>query len=173
MSSKSKYPWYKERLKTKYSKDINPVNYYKNWTFLKDGQDDFRDGFPSTDENVIIKPRRGPSPAFILDDKSSTTSSTSSRAQRGYHAKKLTSEERLYSSKIPATDRKWKRVLQLEENLLAHPLALFPDLEQGLNPELYEEIVDILDPDLLDMLGSEEDLSSRFNLFRLQGLKLF
>ena len=72
MSSKSKYPWYKERLKTKYSKDINPVNYYKNWTFLKDGQDDFRDGFPSTDENVIIKPRRGPSPAFLLDDKSST-----------------------------------------------------------------------------------------------------
>ena len=51
---------------------------------------------------------------------------------------------------------------------MAHPLALFPDLEQGLNPELYEEIVDILDPDLLDMLGSEEDLSSRFNIFFCQ-----
>jgi len=170
MSSKSKYPWYKERLKTKYSKDINPVHYYKNWTFLKDGQDDFRDGFPSTDDQVVIKPRRGPSPAFLLDDKSSTSSgSTNSRASRGHHAKKLSAEERLYSSKIPATDRKWKRVLQLEANLLAHPLALFPDLEQGLNPELYEEIVDILDPDLLDIMGSEDDVSSRSDQSELTG----
>ena len=51
--------------------------------------------------------------------------------------------------------------MQLEENLLAHPLALFPDLEEGLNPELYEEIVDILDPDLLDIIGSEDGSSSR------------
>ena len=31
-------------------------------------------------------------------------------------------------------------MIQLEENLLAHPLALFPNLEQGINPDLYEEI---------------------------------
>ena len=101
------------------------------------------------------------SPAFIFDDAKSSSSSNSSRASRGYHAKKLTNEERLFSNKIPATDRKWKRIMQLEENLLAHPLALFPDLEEGLNPELYEEIVDILDPDLLDIIGSEDGSSSR------------
>lgn len=49
-------------------------------------------------------------------------------------------EEIIYSSKIPNAERKWKRVIQLEENLLAHPLALFPNLEQGINPDLYEEI---------------------------------
>ena len=41
--------------------------------------------------------------------------------------------------------------------MLGHPLALFPTLENGLSPELYEEIVDILEPDLLDMSDSETD----------------
>jgi len=151
----SKYPWYKERLKTKYSKDFNPTHYYKNWTFLKSGLDDFRDGFPKDEPDVIIKPNRGPSPLFtgINDDNSSTASSKTARSC--FQAKNLSASERLYSTKIPAAERKWRRVLQLEENLLAHPLALFPDLEQGLNPELYEEIVDILDPDLLDILESD------------------
>jgi hypothetical protein len=67
----------------------------------------------------------------------------------------FSAKELLISKRIPAAERKLKRVLKLEDNLLAHPLALFPNLEQGLNPELFEEVVDILDPDLLDMLVSE------------------
>ena len=47
------------------------------------------------------------------------------------------------------------------ENYSTDTLALFPDLEQGLNPELYEEIVDILDPDLLDIIGSDDETASR------------
>lgn len=43
--------------------------------------------------------------------------------------------------------------------MLGHPLALFPTLENGLSPELYEEIVDILEPDLLDMSDSETEES--------------
>jgi hypothetical protein len=42
-------------------------------------------------------------------------------------------------------------------------LALFPTLEDGLSPELYEEIVDILDPDLIDIADGEstpDNLSS-------------
>ena len=35
-------------------------------------------------------------------------------------------------------------------------MALFPHLENGLSPELYEEIVDILDPDLIDIDQSED-----------------
>ena len=49
-------------------------------------------------------------------------------------------DEILFSKKLPAAERKQKRIQQLEQNLLAHPLALFPNLEQGLNPELYDEI---------------------------------
>ncbi len=42
---------YKERLKTKYIKSLGPKDtskflHGKNWTFLKDGLDDFRDGLP-------------------------------------------------------------------------------------------------------------------------------
>jgi len=156
MSGNSKFPWYKERLKTKYSKDVNPVYHHKNWTFLKTGLDDFRDGFPPDEDEIIIKPKRGPSPIFTgLDD--STSSSNNSKASRSYNSRKLSPEEIIYSSKIPNAERKWKRVIQLEENLLAHPLALFPNLEQGINPDLYEEIVDILDPDLLDMIGSDDE----------------
>lgn len=165
MSENSKFPWYKERLKTKFSKDVHPIYHHKNWTFLKTGLDDFRDGFPPEVDDIVIKPKRGPSPIFTgLDD--STTSSIKSKASRSYNSRKLSPEEIIYSSKIPNAERKWKRVIQLEENLLAHPLALFPNLEQGINPDLYEEIVDILDPDLLDMIGSddESDGSSETNL---------
>ena len=42
----NKHPWYKERLRTKYSKDVNPILNHKNWTYIKSGLDDFRDGMP-------------------------------------------------------------------------------------------------------------------------------
>ena len=42
---------YKERLHTKYIKSLDPQDTSKfivgrNWTFMKDGLDDFRDGLP-------------------------------------------------------------------------------------------------------------------------------
>ena len=55
----------------------------------------------------------------------------------------------MFNKKL-AAERRRRRVEALEKNLKDHPLALFPDLENGLTPELYEEIVDILDPELLD-----------------------
>ena len=36
---------------------------------------------------------------------------------------------------------------------------LLPGLEEGLEPELYDEVIDILDPDLLDTIA-EVDLDS-------------
>lgn len=52
-------PWYRERIREKYLTK-NPNNKEKllnakEWVFIKDGLDDFRDGFPPTHENVIIK----------------------------------------------------------------------------------------------------------------------
>ena len=42
---------YKERLHTRYIKSLNPKETSKllnakNWSFIKDGLDDFRDGYP-------------------------------------------------------------------------------------------------------------------------------
>ena len=47
----------------------------------------------------------------------------------------------------------------MENTLLEHPLMLLPGLEEGLEPELYDEVIDILDPDLLDTIA-EVDLDS-------------
>lgn len=58
-------PWYKERLKEKYlssskstssataskEKILNP----RDWVFIKDGLDDFRDGLPPSHDDVLIK----------------------------------------------------------------------------------------------------------------------
>jgi len=149
------YPWYKERLKTKYAKDVNPILNHKNWTFVKNGLDDFRDGMPpDPGEDWVVKPSRGPEPNLM--EKSKNSKLGTSRSQ---NTKRLTPIEAYYSKQIPAADRRRRRVAELEKNLLGHPLALFPTLENGLSPELYEEIVDILDPDLLDMAESETSQS--------------
>ena len=48
---------YKERLRTRYIKSLNPKEASKllnakNWTFIKDGLDDFRDGLPPPVEGM-------------------------------------------------------------------------------------------------------------------------
>lgn len=147
MSDEKKFPWYRERLKAKYANDVNPTLNHRNWTFVKTGLDDFRDGMPpdfvkyttgpskSTGPSVRNKPPIGQIKEIPASKKKST---------------KLDVYERFYSKRIPAAERRRRRVEALEKNLKDHPLALFPDLENGLTPELYEEIVDILDPELLE-----------------------
>ena len=50
-------PWYKERLKEKYSKNKEKIIDSKQWIFIKDGLDDFRDGLPPPHDDLIIKVR--------------------------------------------------------------------------------------------------------------------
>ena len=134
-----------------------------------------------------MRPKRGPEPALLTGKKEPARPKLS--APRSDLTRKLNSEELYYSKQIPAADRRRRRVKaglikyeskfstkfvkltwklftqnyepikELEANLLGHPLALFPTLENGLSPELYEEIVDILEPDLLDMSDSETEES--------------
>jgi len=152
----NKFPWYRERLRTKYSKDVNPILNHKNWTFVKNGLDDFRDGMPpDAGEDWVVRPKRGPEPNLIEGANERARNNLS--ASRSSQTKRLTPIELYYSKQIPAADRRRRRVAELEENLLGHPLALFPHLENGLSPELYEEIVDILDPDLIDIDGSDSE----------------
>jgi len=154
----NKFPWYRERLRNKYSKDVNPILNHKNWTFVKNGLDDFRDGMPpDPGHDWVVRPKRGPEPALLTGKKEPARPKLS--APRSDLTRKLNSEELYYSKQIPAADRRRRRVKELEANLLGHPLALFPTLENGLSPELYEEIVDILEPDLLDMSDSETEES--------------
>lgn len=57
-------PWYRERLKEKYLKQKNNGKSQaskerllnaKEWVFIKDGLDDFRDGLPPSHDDVILK----------------------------------------------------------------------------------------------------------------------
>ena len=53
-----KYFRYKERLQTSYIKSLKPSDtskslHGKNWLFLKDGLDDFRDGLPPPIEGDV------------------------------------------------------------------------------------------------------------------------
>lgn len=42
---------YRERIKMKYPVNINT----KNWKFVKDGLDDFRDGLPPSHHDIILE----------------------------------------------------------------------------------------------------------------------
>lgn len=54
-------PWYKEKYKQKYlnktNKNRERIIDPKSWTFVKDGLDDFRDGFPPPHDDILIKVR--------------------------------------------------------------------------------------------------------------------
>lgn len=60
----------------------------------------------------------------------------------------LSTYQRCYSKKIPLTETKQDYINQILEDLDKHPLALYPHLEEGIPHELFEEILDILDPEI-------------------------
>ena len=130
----NKFPWYRERLRNKYSKDVNPILNHKNWTFVKNGLDDFRDGMPpdpghgklnlrsllcnfyilflaksnATFWDWVVRPKRGPEPALLTGKKEPARPKLS--APRSDLTRKLNSEELYYSKQIPAADRRRRRV---------------------------------------------------------------
>jgi len=105
----NKFPWYRERLRNKYSKDVNPILNHKNWTFVKNGLDDFRDGMPpDPGHDWVVRPKRGPEPALLTGKKEPVRPKLS--APRSDLTRKLNSEELYYSKQIPAADRRRRRV---------------------------------------------------------------
>ena len=141
-------PWYRERLKTKYckpgsNKDHSSTLDASSWTFIKDGLDDFRDGMPpSIDDDIRIKGNKGIKPTI-----------TNTGSFDGIHPKQrvkkdLSKDDVIYSKSIPSQRKRIQRVNNIEENLLGHPLTLHPHIEESIPHEMFEEIVDILDPSL-------------------------
>ncbi|XP_067664046.1 protein FAM47E-like [Haliotis asinina] len=146
--------WYKERLRTKFIKSLNPNDTSKslvgrNWVFLKDGLDDFRDGLPPAVEgDVFIKGERGPGPN--VTGSSENVSPVKQPAMR----RRFDKYQVCYSQITPQQQQRREHIEEIEYGLLQHPLALYPHLEESVPPELFEDIVDILDPEM--NMGSEE-----------------
>uniref|UniRef100_UPI00398F0BFD protein FAM47E isoform X3 n=1 Tax=Pristiophorus japonicus TaxID=55135 RepID=UPI00398F0BFD len=142
-------PWYKERLKTKCLKNnpnlLNDALNGHRWRFLKNGLDDFRDGYPpQTQEDLtIIQSQKGTGPSPLLMNITETFKPVQSVSKR------LTKSQICFSKALPLQQAKREQMEEIEYGLSQHPLALYPHLEEGMPPELFEEIVGVLDPEML------------------------
>merc|ERR1712106_38363 len=123
-------------------RDINPSLYAKRWTFIKTGLDDFRDGFPPTIDEYTLSMKQSFTPLIKHDDNLTLPQRLSTADAK----KRLSNKEIFYSRRIPASERRRKRIDQVERTLSEHPLLLLPELDDSLPTELYEDVVDILDP---------------------------
>ncbi|KAM5194209.1 protein FAM47E-like [Mantella aurantiaca] len=139
------HPWYKERLHTKFLKETNhklnlsgAFNCHQ-WKFLPKGVDDFRDGYPASSEasNVLSSGVHPPILQNAVHD--------SKPAQK---PRKLTIDQICYSKLLPLQQTRREHIAEIEYGLTQHPLALYPHLEEGIPPELFEDIVEILDPEM-------------------------
>ncbi|KAL7839739.1 hypothetical protein SRHO_G00263970 [Serrasalmus rhombeus] len=140
------HPWYKERLRTKCLKD--PVRKQqlsgaldgRGWRFLHPGQDDFRDGYPALRGEPLTQPQRRTGPpvlGLVNRDRPATSPK-----------KRFTKEQACFSKLNCLGHARRQYVEAVEQKLSAHPLALYPHLTSGLQPELINEILSVLDPEI-------------------------
>ncbi|XP_065261194.1 protein FAM47E [Emys orbicularis] len=131
--------WYKEKLpsksfrersnKAKFSDSLNS----QRWRFLKSGLDDFRSGVPAPSDNIIICGTKGLLPIVLPNNASQQKARKTFTRQSGLS---------------PLQKARWDHIAQTEHCLSQHPLALYPHLEESIPPELFEEVVTILDPEM-------------------------
>ena len=69
-------------------------------------------------------------------------------------SKRLNRNQRFYSKKIPLAEAKQESIDQIINGLAQHPLALYPHLEETLPPELFETLLEILDPEINEQTDS-------------------
>ncbi|VDI69525.1 Hypothetical predicted protein [Mytilus galloprovincialis] len=151
--------WYKERLQTKFIKSLKPTDTSKhlvgkNWLFVKDGLDDFRDGYPPPVEgDIILKGSKGPGPN--IKGSGENLSSVKQPAAK----KRFTKHQICYSRQTPLQQQMRDHIDEVEFGLTQHPLALYPHFEENCPPDLFDMIVDLLDPEINMMSeeGSERD----------------
>uniref|UniRef100_A0A8C5LSI5 Protein FAM47E n=1 Tax=Leptobrachium leishanense TaxID=445787 RepID=A0A8C5LSI5_9ANUR len=141
------YSRYKERLQTKHLKDSRNklkltagLNSH-NWIFMPKGLDDFRDGYPMCSETTFTSSRKGVFPGLQNATYEKDPAEENPR-------KKLTKEQTCFSKVLPRQQARREYISQIEYGLTQHPLALYPHLEEAVPPELFEEMVDVLDPEM-------------------------
>ncbi|XP_067413476.1 protein FAM47E-like [Emydura macquarii macquarii] len=140
---------FQEQNKRKFSDSLNS----QRWRFLKSGLDDFRSGFPPPSDNMITCGTKGPVPIVLCNN-----ASNASRMAQKKRRKKCTKTQVSPSKLSPLQKASRDHIAQIEYCLSQHPLALYPHLEESVPPELFEEVVGILDPELcLNSEGGCED----------------
>ncbi|XP_025045837.2 protein FAM47E [Pelodiscus sinensis] len=137
-------PWYKEKLSCKcfgrhskatFSGSLNS----QRWRFLKNGLDDFRSGVPAPSDNIIIRGPKGPLPIVLPNN-----APDASRGAQQKAGKIFARQFRL----SPLQKARQDHIAKTEYCLSQHPLVLYPHLKESISPELFEEVVAILDPEM-------------------------
>ncbi|RUS85204.1 hypothetical protein EGW08_007030 [Elysia chlorotica] len=183
--------WYKERLNTKYIKQLKPgeiINSQntKNWIFMKDGLDDFRDGLPPVVQGSdFVKTDKGTGPTIHFE------MGKDSRVKQPAAKKRLNKFQTYLSKSTPQQQQRRDYITEVEEGLLKHPLALYPHLEDSVIPErrsllkkrlsriktklsqsqmrkLFEDIVDLLDPQF-NIQELNEELEEQSDMYGMDG----
>ncbi|KAJ1206379.1 hypothetical protein NDU88_001784 [Pleurodeles waltl] len=148
-------PWYKERVTTKYLKDPHTKRNLSGslngsrWRFLDPAVDDFRDGYPPQSSGLSPLQMKDTSP--IIHNLHEPSGAREQKRPR----KRFTKDQAVFSKLLPLQQARREYIDEIEYGLTQHPLALYPHLEDGIPPELFEDIVDILDPDM--RLNSESE----------------
>ncbi|XP_060635366.2 protein FAM47E-like [Anolis sagrei] len=127
----------------------------RHWKFLPNGLDDFRDGFPPLCDSIITQPHtKRPDPVVL------PSISTGMGTLQLWPKRKLPAKPHCYLSKLSLMQKTRRScIAQVEHCLSQHPLALYPHLEESIPPELFKEVVGILDP---EMLPVGEEVGARF-----------
>lgn len=98
---------------------------------------------PST---PIAHGRRSTADSFLT--RPGTQSSSPSLQLAGNVLRPLDKKERLFSKALPMKARKEARLEAIETALKQHPLPLHAHLEEAVQPEMFDDLVNILDPEI-------------------------
>ncbi len=71
--------------------------------------------------------------------------------------KRFTKEQACFSKSTPLQQQKRDHIEEIEYGLMQHPLALYPHLEESMPPDVFEDVVDILDPEMNMASDSESE----------------
>ena len=131
------YPWYSERLRQKYlSSKPSGALLSSNWLFVKEGGEDYRTGIPR--ETMSAQPyltkKDGTRPGALLPRLPPLDGQKPASA--------------IVNRKVPRRKAQMEYINVIESGLTDHPLAVFPHYEEAVAPDVFEEIVDTLDPDM-------------------------
>ncbi|KAA0716398.1 hypothetical protein E1301_Tti001833 [Triplophysa tibetana] len=140
----TKFPWYKERLQTKYLRDLSKTQQLsgaldgRRWRFLSPGLDDFRDGYPTVYKELFTRCDCGMAPAVFGMPKH--------QCAVKLPQKTLSKDQACYSKQNPQSQTQREFIDAVELRLKQHPLALYPHLESSMTPELFDQVLAVLDP---------------------------
>ncbi|XP_076822856.1 protein FAM47E-like isoform X2 [Clavelina lepadiformis] len=135
----------------------------RNWILIRSGIDDFRDGKPPDFEGKFIaEGAKGISPVINRSKDSLSSRLRRSDVKTRHPRPSLSKSQICLEKQLPLQQIRRDHVDEVEFGLTQHPLALYSHLEEGMPPELFEEVVDLLDPAMNPDTESDVGQSSTF-----------